>query len=142
MKRIYNILLTASLALMVFACAKPEDPDTSSLIYGDWIVNRLFVNGEYEPNPTPNMLNSIALSLDFDDTYRFVDRAGRISVGTWEIQGGESSSDLVLTDEDGSISTFNIVSIKSNELHMVRNVATSAGDLNLRYIMRRGSQLY
>jgi hypothetical protein len=137
MKRFYSGLLIACLALIIFSCVKPEDPDTTAMIYGDWIVQRVFVNGELEQQPNPSVVSYISLSLEYDGSYKFVDRTGRISVGTWEVL---SASNLVLTDEIGPVLTFEIVSIKTNELHMVNNLSTAAGELSLRYIMRRGTQ--
>lgn len=136
MKRVYNSLLIASLALLIFSCAKPEDPDTRAMIYGDWRVQRVFVNGELEQNPS-SVVSYISLSLEYDGTYVLVDRTGKVSVGTWEVQEPDN---LMLTDEEGPVTTYEIVAIKDNQLHLVVNLATAAGDLNLRYIMHRGTQ--
>lgn len=140
MRRLYNILFAASLTLVVLACVKPEDPDTSALIYGDWIASKLFINNEYEPNPPVSTTDYYSLSLDFNGSYTYVERSGRISVGTWGLRETGNGKELDLSGHSGEVMTFLVVSLKTDELHLVRNITNSSiGALEIRYIMRRGS---
>ncbi|MDD2563385.1 MAG: hypothetical protein PHU27_04130 [Salinivirgaceae bacterium] len=132
MNKIKIIIIGLVLAFIMNACTKPEDPATSQVITGEWVVENVIADGQVN---IPGVFSIDAvLHLDSNGSFLFVNVDGRASAGTWIATGTE----LLLNGSDGYVQNFTVVYTNWEKMHIFRTLSIAQGaNVELRYLFRR-----
>ena len=130
MKRIFNYVIIAGLALLAYACTSPENPTPTQMGPGNWTVDEFYVNGQ---SNGASIIQRMTLERDF--SFILEDNNSIIFVGTWATANNTS---LTLTADDGTIFSFTIVFMTYDKMQVVQTISSpTAGDIEIRYLMNR-----
>lgn len=119
--RIGAFALLALMAVAVTSCSKYEEGPKLTLLSkkarltGEWTLNKVEVNGETQD------ISGYTVNVTFlkDGSYTYKWTSGGFSVqesGTWKFS--DDKVDLILTDEDGDVTTSEIVRLANDELKL------------------------
>lgn len=135
MKRIYNYILIAVMAVYGFSCVSPEDPTPTNMSYGDWYVQEYYVDGQLQSTSSGVIQR---FTLERDGTFLLTDQNDFLTVGNWT----STSSTLTLTEssEGGTVFEFAIAFQSYQKMHLVQTITSpTAGAIEIRYLMNKDS---
>ncbi|MFK7954106.1 MAG: hypothetical protein AB8B73_14755 [Ekhidna sp.] len=133
MKKVYNYMILAGVALMAISCATPEDPTPTQMTYGSWSVEEHYVNGQADAASDPIIEKFI---LEIDGTFLLEDNNGILFVGDW----AATETSLTLSQDGVPVFEYEIVFQAYDRMQLLQTIGSpTAGTIEIRYLMSRDS---
>lgn len=132
MAKFKYLMFIAGFALLFNSCMKPDDAEPAQILFGEWKVINVIVDGQINI-PDEAFLENSVLHLELDETFLFINVDGRANIGTWTA----TETQLTLSHNDGGSTVFNIVYLDYDKLHVYYTVGGPGGEFELRYLFNR-----
>lgn len=126
MKRIINNVLLFGLAVFAYSCVEPEAPTATDMSYGEWVVERQYLNDQAVSNYSFDLF-----LLNRDGSFSLEDANGFLTSGTWMA----TDTQLTLTSDDSTVMLFTIEYQSYTRLELVQDLSSTIGVF--RYFMEK-----
>lgn len=135
MKKLFNYIIIAGLAISAFACADPKElTAVKSMPYGDWNVVEYYVNDQSQGSYIVSRF-----ILERDNSFLLEDLNGVLYVGTWSVS--DDILTLVEDGEDAVARTYQIIFLSSTKMQLLQEETIAEG-VEVRYLLNHSDTDY
>ncbi len=134
MKKIFNLILIAGVTIFSYSCASTEEPTSTEILIGSWIVDQVFADFQGDPGDVYSRFilerdGSFVLVLSDQDELR------RGRANSWTA----TATTLTLNAETGEQIVFDIVYQDFSKIQLDQTLTLPGGSVLVTYLLERGS---